>query len=159
MTEDQVTPQDDTGPATGVTKRLSEVDVTNIPQAGRSGWEEVGEDWKEVGEEFKKLGVRLSAAILQGWKSSSSSEQEQQLTGLQAQLRAMADQVEAAVQAVKEEAQKPEVKEQTQRTLEAAREAQSTLFEEVRQTVANGLRTLNAQLRELAERIEASRNK
>lgn len=153
MTE-QLIPQDDTGPATGVTKRLSEVDVTNIPQVGRSGWDEVGQDWKEVGEEFKKLGVRLSAAILQGWKST---EQEQQLTGLQAQLRAMADQVEAAVQAVKAEAQKPEVKEQTQRTLEAAREAQATLFEEVRDTVANGLRALNAQLRDLAERIETGR--
>ena len=156
MTRELFTPQDDNEPATGITRRLSEVEVTNIPQPGRSGWEEVGQDWKEVGEEFKKLGVRLSAAILEGWKSAST-EQEQQLTGLQAQLRAMADQVEAAVQSVKAEAQKPEVKEQTQRTLEAAREAQVTLFDEVRDTVASGLRTLNAQLRDLAERIEANR--
>ena len=154
MTQDPFTPQDETGPATGVTRRLDEVDVTNIPQQGRSGWEEVGQDWKEVGEEFKKLGVRLSAAIRNGWKSS---EQEQQLTGLQAQLRAMADQVEAAVQSVKAEAQRPETKAQTQRTLEAAREAQTTLFEEVRDTVAAGLRTINAQLQELAQRIEAGR--
>ena len=154
MNEDPFIPQNETGPSTGVTKRLAEVDVTNIPQPARSGWEEVGQDWKEVGEEFKKLGVRLSAAIRSGWKSS---EQEQQLTGLQAQLRAMADQVEAAVQSVKAEAQKPETKAQTQRTLEAAREAQATLFEEVRDTVAASLRALNAQLQELAQRIEAGR--
>jgi small-conductance mechanosensitive channel len=154
MTQDPNIPQDDTGPATGVTKRLSEVDVTNIPQAGRSGWEEVGQDWKEVGEELKQLGVRLSTAIRSGWKSS---EQEHQLTGLQAQLRAMADQVEAAVQSVREEAKKPEIKAQTQRTLEAAKEAQATLFDEVRDTLAKGLHALNAQLRELAEKIEASR--
>jgi hypothetical protein len=69
----------------------------------------------------------------------------------------MADQVEAAVRSARQEAQAPETKAQTQRVVAAAKEAQATLIDEVRDTVAAGLRTLNAQLRELADRIEAGR--
>jgi hypothetical protein len=131
------------------------VKLTNVPapQPSASGWTEVGEDWREVGEEFKKLGTRLSSAIRAGWKS----DQDQQLNGLGDQLRAMADQVEAAARAARHEAQNPETKAQTRRVVEAAKEAQVTLVDEVRHTVADTLRTLNAQLRDLAERIENGR--
>ena len=131
------------------------VKLTNVPapQPSAGGWTEVGEDWREVGEEFMKLGSRLSTAIRSGWKT----EEVQQLHGLSGQLRAMADQVEAAVRAARQEATAPETKAQTQRVVAAAKEAQTTLFEEVRVTLAAGLRALNAQLRELADRIESGR--
>ena len=122
-------------------------------QSGDAGWTEVSQDWREVGEEFKKLGARLSTAIRSSWKS----DQEQQLNSLRDQLRAMADQVESAVRSARQEALSPETKAQTQRVVAAAREAQSTLVDEVRDTVAAGLRTLNAQLRELADRLEKGR--
>ncbi len=129
--------------------------LTNVSpsQPATNGWNEVGEDWREVGEEFKKLGVRLSGAIRSGWKS----EQEPQLNGLGDQLRSMADQVEAAVRSARQEAQNPETRAQTQRVVEAAKAAQGTLVDEVRDTVAAGLRRLNAQLRDLAERLETDR--
>ena len=133
------------------------VKLTNVPapqQPSGSGWTEVGEDWREVGEEFKKLGTRLSSAIRASWRSE---QDQQQLKGLGDQLRAMADQVEAAARAARQEAQHPETKAQTQRVVAAAKEAQTTLVEEVRHTVAATLRTLNAQLHELAERIENGR--
>ena len=133
-----------------VTVRLTN---QNVPQPPQSGWTEVTEDWREVGEEFKKLGVSLGSAIRTGWKR----ENDQQLTGLGDQLRAMADQVEAAVRTARQEAQAPETKVQTQRVVAAAREAGTTLVDEVRDTVATGLRRLNGQLRELAERIETGR--
>ena len=148
---------------------LNSQDQTNIPstegmptvrlttsgteQPGDAGWTEVSQDWREVGEEFKKLGTRLSTAIRAGWKS----EQEQQLHGLQDQLRAMADQVEGAIRSARQAAQSPETKAQTQRVVAAAKEAQATLVDEVRDTVAAGLRALNAQLRELADRLESGR--
>ena len=122
-------------------------------QPGEPGWSEVSQDWREVGDEFKKLGTRLSTAIRAGWKS----EQEQQLNSLGDQLRAMADQVEAAVRSARQEARSPETRAQTQRVVEAAKGAQATLVDEVRDTVAAGLRALNAQLRELADRIERGR--
>jgi hypothetical protein len=125
----------------------------NVSQPAGSGWSEVTEDWREVGEEFKKLGVRLGGAIRTGWRR----ENDQQLSGLGDQLRAMADQVETAVRAARQEAQAPETKAQTQRVVAAARGAGTTLVDEVRDTVAAGLRTLNSQLRELAERIESGR--
>ncbi len=145
--------QDEAGnlPAEGI----ATVKLTNVPasEPATTRWNEVGEDWREVGEEFKKLGVRLSSAIRSGWKS----DQDQQLNGLGDQLRVMADQVEAAVRAARQEAQNPETKAQTRRVVEAAKGAQATLVDEVRDTVAAALRTLNAQLRELAERIETGR--
>ena len=69
----------------------------------------------------------------------------------------MADQVEAAVRAARQEAQNPETKAQTRRVVEAAKGAQANLVDEVRDTVAAALRTLNAQLHDLAERIETGR--
>ncbi len=134
---------------------LATVRLTNVetPQAADGGWREVGQDWREVGDEFKKLGVRLSSAIRTGLKS----DQEQQLNGLGDQLRAMADQVEAAVRSARQEVQTPETREQARRVAEAAKGAQATLVDEVRDTVAAALRTLNTQLRELAERIETGR--
>ena len=127
--------------------------ASSATQPGEPGWAEVSQDWREVGEEFKKLGTRLSTAIQAGWKS----EQEQQLNSLGDQLRAMADQVEAAVRSARQEARSPETRAQTQRVVEAAKGAQATLVDEVRETVAAGLRALNAQLRELADRIEKGR--
>ena len=133
-----------------VTQRLPEEAAS---QAEHGGWGEVSQDWREVGEEFMKLGSRLSTAIRSGWKT----EEVQQLHGLSGQLRAMADQVEAAVRAARQEATAPETKAQTQRVVAAAKEAQASLVDEVRDAVAAGLRTLNAQLRDLAERIETGR--
>ena len=155
MTEnDPLQPQPDTPSATGPTVKLTNIDTGAAPgQPGPANWSEVGQDLREVGDEFKKLGGRLSAAIRGSWKIG----QEQELTGLQDQLRAMADQVEAAVRAARQEALSPETRAQTQRVVEAAKDAQATLFDEVRDTVAAGLRALNAQLRELAERIETGR--
>ena len=153
MNEDTSNTQPETGldsSAGMVTQRLPEEGAT---QAGQGRWGEVSQDWREVGEEFVKLGSRLSSAIRSGWKT----EEVQQLHGLSSQLRAMADQVEAAVRAARQEATNPETKAQTQRVVAAAKEAQTTLFEEVRVTVAAGLRALNAQLRELADRIESGR--
>ncbi len=146
-------PQDQTTPPS--TEGLPTVRLTNqaTAQPGDTGWTELSQDWREVGEEFKKLGARLSTAIRAGWQS----EQESQINGLRDQLRAMADQVESAVRSARQEAQAPETKAQTQRVVAAAKEAQATLIDEVRDTVAAGLRTLNAQLRELADRIEAGR--
>ena len=133
------------------TDRLTNVET---PQTADGGWREVGQDWREVGEEFKKLGVRLSSAIRTGLKSD---QEQQQLNGLGDQLRAMADQVESAVKSARQEVQTPETREQTRRVVEAAKGAQATLVDEVRDTVAAALRTLNTQLRELAERLESGR--
>ena len=149
MSEDPFNTQGETG----VTKRLDEQNTPGASQPGDAGWNEIGQDWKAVGDEFKKLGTRLSTAVRAGWKA----EQEHDLNNLQAQLRAMADQVEAAVRSARQAAQSPETKAQTQRVVEAARGAQARLVDEVRDTLAAGLRTLNAQLRELAERIESGR--
>ena len=154
MTDNNAFQPQDEGSSEGiVTRRLDPSEAPTTPQSAQGGWADVGQDWKAVGEEFKKLGARLSTAIRSGWQS----EQEGQLTGLQDQLRAMADQVEAAVRSAKQEALSPEVKAQTARVVERAKEAQTTLVEEVRDTVAAGLRALNAQLRELAERLESGR--
>jgi hypothetical protein len=156
MTEnDPLQPQADTPSATGPTVKLTNIEggSSGPGQAGPARWSEVSKDWLEVGDEFKKLGARLSTAIRGSWKVG----QEQELNGLQDQLRAMADQVEAAVRAARQEALSPETRAQTQRVVEAAKDAQATLFDEVRDTVAAGLRALNAQLRELAERIETGR--
>jgi len=153
MTEDPFNPQRENEPATGMTKRLSGQDAPGGDQQADASWSEIGQDWRVVGDEFKKLGMRLSTAIRSGWKS----EQEHDLNNLQDQLRAMADQVEAAVRSARQEAQSPETKAQTQRVVEAARGAQTRLVDEVRDTVAAGLHTLNAQLRELAERLETGR--
>lgn len=156
MTEnDPLQPQPDTPSATGPTVKLTNIEsgTGSAGQGGSANWSEVGQDWREVGDEFKKLGSRLSSAIRGSWKVG----QEQELNGLQDQLRAMADQVEAAVRAARQEALSPETKAQTQRVVEAAKEAQTTLVDEVRDTVAAALRALNAQLRELAERLETGR--
>ncbi len=149
----QLPPQEDSGAEPSVDLPVRNVAPTSTAQGGPTGWTEVSQDWREVGDEFRKLGARLSTAIRSGWKS----EQEQELRGLQDQLRAMTDQVESAIRAARQEAASPETKAQTQRVVEAAREAQASLVEEVRDTVAAGLRTLNAQLRDLADRIEAGR--
>jgi hypothetical protein len=153
MTQQPLNPQDEGGPVTGPTRRLSEDEIQGASQQPDTNWSDVGQDWKVVGEEFKKLGTRISAAIRGGWKS----DQEHDLNNLQDQLRAMVDQVESAVRSARQEAQSPETRAQTQRVVEAARGAQSRLVEEVRDTVAAGLRTLNTQLRELADRIETGR--
>jgi hypothetical protein len=65
--------------------------------------------------------------------------------------------VESAVKTARQEAASPEVKAQTQRAVAAAKEAQATLVDEIRDTVAAGLRTLNGQLKELAEKLETGR--
>jgi len=137
---------------------METVRLTNIPSsqgagadAGRS---ELTEDWREVGDEFKKLGTRLASAIRTGWKSEQA---QQQLSNLGDQLRAMADQVENAVRSARQEVQAPETKAQVARAVEAAKGAQATLVEEVRDTVAKGLRALNTQLQELADRLETGR--
>jgi hypothetical protein len=147
------TPQDESQPTSSEgapTVRLTNVEPS---QAEESRWSEIGQDWREVGEEFKKLGVRLGSAIRAGAKP----DQEQQISGLGDQLRAMADQVEAAVRAARQEAQSPETRAQTQRVVAAAKGAQATLVDDVRDAVSVALRALNAQLKELADRLESGR--
>jgi hypothetical protein len=134
-----------------VTRRLD--DANTAGQGNQNNWQTVGEDWQTVGEEFKKLGLRLGAAIRSGWQSG----QEQQIGTLQEQLRAMVDNVESAVRAARDEATSPETKAQTQRVVEATKEAQSSLVDEARDLVIAGLRTLNTQLRELADRLESGK--
>lgn len=146
-------------PAQTTSEGMPTVRLTNVPQsqdtAGDGRWGDVAEDWREVGDEFKKLGVRLASAIRAGWRSDQA--QQQQLSNLGDQLRAMADQVEASIRSARQEAQAPETKAQVGRVVEAAKGAQATLVDELRDTIARSLRTLNAQLRDLAERIEPPR--
>src|SRR4051794_18586790 len=142
--------------ATGVTVRLTNESNTGAAQTPANGWTEVSQDWQQVGEEFKKLGLRLSGAIRDSWKTTS---QDPSFDNLGAQLRAMAEQVETAVKTARQEAASPEVKAQIQRAVAAAKEAQASLVDEIRDAVAAGLRTLNTQLKDLAERLETGRNK
>jgi hypothetical protein len=140
-----------------VTRRLDPDQVKNIGSQSQSqnqnNWQQVGEDWQTVGEEFKKLGLRLGDAIRTGWNAG----QEQQIGTLQDQLRTMVDNVESAVRSARQEAASPETKAQTQRVVEATKEAQESLVDEARDLVINGLRVLNAQLRDLADRLEQSK--
>ncbi len=137
---------------------IQTVRLTNVPpsQPQQGGWGEVAQDWKEVGDEFKQLGSRLGSAIRASFQSGNT-QQQQQLTGLSDQLRAMADQVEAAIRNARQEAQAPETRAQVSRVVEKAKDARETLVDEVRDTVATALRALNAQLQEFADRLESRR--
>lgn len=152
MTDNTHQPQDEKTPATGQTVRLPQPDTTN-QAADPNGWNQLGEDWREVGEEFKQLGTRLGNAIRQGWTSTEA----QQFNSLGDQLRSMTEQVEGAIRAAQQEAASPETKAQAQRAVAAAKEAQTSLVDEVRDTVAAALRTLNIQLHDLADKIEQGR--
>ncbi len=145
------TPEEETNTAGMVTRRLDPDELKNTTgQANQKNWQAVGEDWQTVGEEFKKLGMRLGDAIRSGWQSG----QEQEIGTLQDQLRSMVDNVESAVRSARQEAASPETKAQTQRVVEATKEAQAGLVGEARDLVINGLRVINTQLRELADRLE-----
>jgi len=143
-------PHDDTTPATGQTVRLHNETPGSSQSSSSNPWEQIGKDWREVGEEFLQLGTRLSNAIRQGWTKG----QEQQLSSLGDQLRSMTEQVEGAIRSAQQEATSPETKARAQRAVAAAKEAQESLVDEVRDTVAAGLRTLNTQLHDLADKIE-----
>lgn len=148
------TPEEETNSAGMVTRRLDPAENGGTSgQSSQNNWQNVGEDWQTVGEEFKKLGVRLGAAIRNGWQSG----QEQQIGTLQDQLRSMVDNVESAVRAAREEAASPETKAQAQRVVEVTKGAQASLVDEARDLVINGLRVINTQLRELADRLESGK--
>ena len=153
MTENNPLPSQESSSEGMVTRRLDEFDRRQywaIHAGQLAGCERRLARGRRA---LKKLGLRLGGAIQSGWKSGN----EQELSTLQDQLRSMVDNVESAVRAARQEALSPETKAQTQRVVEVTKEAQASLVDEVRDLVVSGLRTLNTQLRELAERLDSSK--
>lgn len=123
---------------------------TDQPTEEERGWREVADRWREVGQRVRDLSERLATAFREGWAVEEMTEKEAR--GVADQLRGLGERMDRAVDSVREEAKRPETKARAKETMYKTRAASRDLFEELEETLNEGLEDLNRRVDEVLAR-------
>ncbi|HIC90414.1 MAG TPA: hypothetical protein EYP04_13565 [Anaerolineae bacterium] len=104
---------------------------------------------ESVVEELTELGRQLAAALRTAWQSEERRQLEQELSE---GLNALAQELDEAIKAAKESPATEELRRHAEKVVQTAQE--TPLGQELREGLLTGLRTLNAELSRLTEKLQ-----
>lgn len=109
------------------------------------------EAWREVGTQFEALGESLSRAFRAAWQSEDT---RRQVRSVQDGLERMVAKVDTAVREASDAEHRQTVRKEAEKTADSVRRAGERTWHDVRPQLLSALRTVNAELEKMIDRME-----